>query len=219
MKSLLLFLVFSYWLLVIGGANAQTAPEFLISWRALNFVPADYPGKIFPSKNSQLEIGFDLLENGKVADLSKNTVNWFLGDQLIQSAAGLKTARFRSGDSDQTVKINILNYKGAALNHLVILPVNKPEVIIDARIPRSEIKLGKYNFEARPFFFNVLNADNLLFKWINNNQPIAGNPRIINLDLKSGGVPSETKMNISVNVANAFNKLEFGNRQINLTIK
>lgn len=217
-KKIIIFLIGCF-LLIVSQVNAQTEPEFLVSWRVLNYVPADYQGKIFPSQNSQIEIGFDLLENGKIIDLSKNIISWFVDGNSAQSANGLKTIRFNTGGADQTIRITILNYKGADLDKVIIVPVNKPEVVIDARIPQSEIKLGQYNLEARPFFFNVLNASNLLFKWTNNNQPIAGNPKTINLDLKSSGVPTETKINISLSVVNSFNQLEFVNQQINLTVK
>lgn len=81
-----LFLVFSFPLLAFG----QTAPEFLVSWRASNYVPADYQGKILPSKNSAVEIGFDVIDKNKIADLSRHNINWFLGDNLIRSGVGLK---------------------------------------------------------------------------------------------------------------------------------
>ena len=47
---------------------AQASPEFLISWRAVNYVPADYQGKILPSKSSPIEAGFDLVDKNKIVD-------------------------------------------------------------------------------------------------------------------------------------------------------
>src|SRR3989338_4500294 len=92
--KLILILVVGYWLLVVGQAKAQTPPEFLVSWRALNYVPADYQGKIFPTKSTRVEAAFDLIDKNKVADLSRNEIAWYLNNNFLRSGVGLKTIAF-----------------------------------------------------------------------------------------------------------------------------
>ena len=215
-------LVIGYWLLVIGGANAQAAPEFLVSWRAFNYVPADYLGKIFPVDGTLIKAGFDLIDNGKIADLSKNSVSWFIGGNLFQSGNGLKTIVFNSQDADQQIRIRVANYRGADAEKIFIIPVVRPETIIDARFPSSEINIGRHRLEAKPYFFNIFDLAGLTFDWFLNGELVTGqaaSPQFMDLNLESAGAPQKTRIAISSTIANKSDRLESASRILNLIVK
>lgn len=226
--QLLITLVVGCWLLVVGKATAQQAPEFLVTWRAHNYVPADYQGKILPSQSSRVEVGFDLISQNRVVDLSRSNVLWFLNEQLISSGVGMKTASFQVNNNlRQTVRITVAEYEGNDLSHTFIVPVANPEVIVDTRTPtriiRNQLWLPIANraFEARPFFFNVANLNNLRFRWRINDQlqnPL-GDISILELNLASPGAAQETSLNLNLGITNLNNEFEFGSKSINFIVQ
>ena len=87
-----LILVLAAVALLAGGASfvhaqsANNGPQFLITWRATNSeVPSFYTGKIMPSYDSQIIAELALVSNGKVQDLSDQTIYWYLNDTLVGS--------------------------------------------------------------------------------------------------------------------------------------
>jgi len=227
--KLIISLVFSFWLLVVSQTHAQTAPEILASWRAINYVPADYQGKILPSNTSRIEAGFDLIDKNKMADLSKNNISWFLGGNLLNSGIGLKNINFNiASNLNQVVRITISGYKENDLDYIFPIPVANPEIIIDTKTSIKTLKnqnylpLKSYIFEARPFFFNVSNLKELGLKWRLNNRLVEGqaeNPEFLKLNLESEGTPKETGLNLSIGASNLFNKLELASKVLNFIVK
>lgn len=221
---ILVFLITSYYLL-ITFAIAQTNPEFLVSWRAINYVPADYQGKIFPSKSSLIEAGFDLVGGNKIVNLSRNEIRWLLDNELIASGKGLQSIKFntkKSGGNEHSIRIEVSDYKGEEIEHTFKILVAKPEVIIDTKYPSSQIPLGNYIFQALPYFFNINNISNLSFTWLANNQPVQGeaqNRDFLNLNLQSKDKPYETQLNVTITAQNLFNQLELAIKKLNLVIR
>lgn len=228
-KIAIVVFIASYLLSVAGYANAQTAPEFLVSWRAINYVPADYQGKILPSKSSRVEVGFDLIDKNKIADLSKSAVSWFLDENRITYGAGLKTANFNVNSGlNQTVRITVSGYAQNDLDYVFLLPVVNPEVVIDTKTPTKTLRnqnwlpFKNYDFEARPFFFNISDTSMLQFKWRINNDLVEGAPEntaLLKLNLQSEGAPKETQMTISAGASNTLNQLEFASKIMNFIVK
>lgn len=219
--ALVCFLVLGIW----SFSNAQTAPEFLVSWQAVNYVPAGYQGKIFPSRNTPIKVGFDLIDKNKIVDLSANDIQWYLDGEMIQYGKGLKSFLFNSGGLEHKIRIVALNYQGAGtrMDHVITISSLKPKVVIAARTPDGILGLGTQILEALPYFFNVSSPDDLSFSWTSNNQPVQGvaqYPQFLTLNLESpGSTPKATELTISATVRNAVDKAEFGNKKISLKIK
>ena len=223
-------LIFSFLFLVINQSNAKTEPEFLISWRALNYVPADYQGKIFPTKATQIEVAFDLIDKNKLVDLSKNKIAWYLNNNFLQSGVGLKTIAFKVPvNLNQTVRVAISGYKEDTLEKIFLLPVKNPEATLSIKTPAGKILRNRphlsptnYLFEARPFFFNVSELKNLKFNWRINDKYLTNestNPEFFNLNLQSDGPTQETELGISVGINNLLNQLEIASKLINFIVK
>ena len=209
---------------------AQASPEFLISWRAVNYVPADYQGKILPSKSSPIEAGFDLVDKNKIVDLSKYDISWYLNGNFLQSGLGLKKINFAMASNlDQTMRITVFNYKNNDLDQIFLIPAAKPEIIISTKTPNDRttrnqmrISLQNYTFEARPFFFNVGNLNDLRFQWKVNDKMVEGapaNPEFLGLNLASEGTPRETELKLTLNASNIANPLELAGKLINFIVK
>ncbi len=219
-------LAIGYWLLTIS-ANAQTKPEFFVSWQAQNYAPPWYQGKILPISGAPVSISFELIDNGKVADLSKTIVRWYVNDKLMlneNNGLGIKNLKISIPDSKgmQTeIRIVALDYlESGMIDKLIEIPIAGPEAVINAPYVDGKIKTGSSIFELFPFFFNIKDLNNFSVDWTMNGQKptIDGNPYIFNLNIGSE-TPPGTKINISASIKNLLKELEFAGQNINLTVK
>ncbi|TSC95818.1 MAG: Uncharacterized protein Athens101426_589 [Parcubacteria group bacterium Athens1014_26] len=211
---------------ILTSARAAATPEFIVSWKAKTLVPAEYTGKIFPIKNSLVEVGFDLLDNNKIIDLSKYTVSWYLEGDFIKSGAGLKSFIFttnKANENDQLLRVTVAGYKGADLDKFITIPLASPEAVINYKSPlTNEINIGAHEFTALPYFFNASSLNNLSFNWkVNGEAPqnTANKSTILNLNLESQGTPTQTPLNISLSIQNILNALESATKSLNFMIK
>ncbi len=221
----LAFLVFCF--LSFVSVRAQISPQFLVSWQTQSYAPGWYTGKIFPTQGSSVEISFELIDSGKIVDLSATKVRWYVNDKLVQNEQNglglkyLKTIVPNYAGQEMEIRITIVDYKGQVLNNTIRIPVVKPEVVIDAPYPGNKVSFGSNFFEAIPFFFNIKNLGNLSFEWTFNNkkseQP-AEDPQIFNLNISSQ-IASGSVGNILVTVKNFLKELEFASKNLQITIK
>ena len=223
--GILIILTIGCFLTAVSQINAQTAPEFIVSWKAGSFAPSDYSGKIFPTKNTLVEIGFDLIDENKFVNLSNYTIYWFLDGKLIKKGKGLKGIDFKTTqlNNDHLARITIVNYKGNDLDKTVLIPVVSPEVVINLPYPNNEpVKEGQIIFQALAYFFNVSKLTDLNFDWSMDNQKISKGkvvrPDILNLEINSNNAPSPT-FNLSVTVKNILENFEMATNFKNLKIK
>jgi len=202
-------------------ASAQSAPEFIVSWRAASYVPSDYQGKILPSKSTAIEMGFDLIDNGKIADLSRSQITWVTNNKEIKSGLGAKNAVISNNGSEQLIRVSV-DYKNSFIEETFSIPSAKPEIIVDTKLSGNSLSLRDYMFSALPYFFNINNLSELLFSWSNNGKTISGeaeNPDILKISLASEGLPQKTSLNISASASNLYNPLEMAGKSLNLIIE
>ena len=202
---------------------AQNAPQFMVSWQADSYAPSWYQGKIFPVHGSRIKIGFELTDNGKIIDLSKNKVRWYINDKLKineDSGLGIKTFSFLVNDysgEDTEIKIAVLpcdgrcdGYKGEIIYKIVKIPIVSSEAVIDAPYKEKTISVGENIFLAYPFFFNVKNLSELFFEWLVANQPAESGKNNQALDLNIDSLtPSGFEIDIKAIIRNLSDEMEF----------
>ncbi|MBI5401752.1 hypothetical protein HZB05_02935 [Candidatus Wolfebacteria bacterium] len=233
-KVLIFFgLLFTIYYLLFTSVYARTAPEFMVSWQAQNYVPVWYVGKIFPTNSAKISIRFDLIDNGKIADLLSSTcentnnsgphpcrVRWYINDDLRineDNGFGIKTFSFANTNvydgNDIEIHISIPNYHGQSLDKIVTIPVKSPELTIEA--PYYDRRAGKESrFIAWPFFFNSIMS--LSFKWLMDGAEVGENSPFLNLSVDPATLPT-TKINLEVQVQNSAG--EISNKQIQVEVK
>lgn len=226
--SIFLFIILISTFLFLNFAGAQTAaPQFLVSWHSKNYSPSWYQGKVFPTKGSSLEVSFELIDNGKIADLSKEKVRWYVNDDLIkneENGLGLKSVNFSTRDYPgriTEIRIEIFHYKeGDVIGKIIEIPSVRPEIVLASPYPNNEIGVGLSIFKAFPFFFNVKNLDDLSIEWLAMGQRSegSGNPWQLNLNIDQRA-PKGTEIGISVSVKNLLEEMEFAGKNIKLRVK
>lgn len=223
-KILVFLLSILYFLFSIPVFAAN--PQFLVSWKAESYVPAWYGGKVFPAKGSPVIVSFELVDNGKITDLSRTVVRWYVNGKLVKNekdGLGIKSLSLTApgyGGQEVEVRITLPDYRGTTLDQIARIPVKSPEVIIDGRFGARPIQAGDNSFEAMPFFFNAKNLDGLSFNWLANGQTAQANsdtPWLLNLNIDSS-VPSGFPINLRLIVQNSLNQMEFSSRDIQLQV-
>lgn len=226
-NPLKLSLAIIFFLIFLKTAFAAE-PQFLISWSAQNYVPSWYSGKILPSKGTPVFVSFELIDNGKIVNLSKEKIRWYLNDKMMlneDSGLGVKSFYFINNNyynQDIEIRISLPDYKNQPLNKIISIPVVSSDVAIDASYPNRQINTGKNEINAYPFFFNVSDIGGLSFDWeIDNGSAQEGENTSsqkleLNVDQKA---PSGFSMDIKVTVKNLLDQLQFAVKNIRLTIR
>ena len=218
-----LFFIFNFLFLAPVNAQTASAPRFMVSWQANSLAPSWYRGKIFPTTGSRVTVKFELVDNGKIIDLSKTAIRWYVNNDLKlneTNGLGIKSYSYITGDyvgNDINIRISIPNYNGSTLDNVITIPIVSPEVVINAPFSDKTVPPGKVSLEAIPFFFNAGNINNLLFAWNSNGQAAGStsNP-LLNLNIDPATLQG-TAISLSVVVKNISNELEAAAKNLQLT--
>ena len=175
MKKVLPFLISITILTALAGysAKAQTEPFILITWKALNYAPANFEGKVLPMQNSPIVASVALLQNGKFIDISKMQIKWSVNSQQLQSGTGLQTIIFQEpdlggGSNSTDITVEIPNYPGGSILNTISISPTQPKAVIDAPYPNLQFASSQLNITAVPYFFNVNNISGLDISWMVN---------------------------------------------------
>lgn len=210
----LIIAVFSFSGLVKVKAQINE-PEFLITWKTNTYVPKSFLNKVLPTDASLVNISFELVDRGKLINLSDSEIYWYLNDELIKGGLGIQEASFRArGVGSQNLRIKIPNYKGGLLMKNIIIPSVEPEVAIIAPYYQNKFQALGLKIDAQPYFFNVTDLNELQFSWqINGQKPKnTGRPDQLNIVLNQGG----TDLKIKLNAINPKKFRERASQELNL---
>ncbi|MFA5098806.1 MAG: hypothetical protein WC461_01125 [Candidatus Paceibacterota bacterium] len=217
-----------FFVLCFNFAQAQTSPQFLISWKAQNYVPNWYEGKIFPTAATPINVSFELMASGKLVDLSTAKVRWYVDDELVKNennGLGIKKISFITPnyfDQTTSVRVAIVDFLGQGIiDKMIAIPLVRPEAVIDAPYADGKIQTGESIFKTYPFFFNSNNGGNFSVQWsVLGQEPESqkGDPFTLNLKIDPQ-MPVGSNIDLSVIMNNITKTLESASQVINLTIK
>jgi hypothetical protein len=207
------------------AAHAQTAassPTFLMTWSTTgSYIPSFYQGKALPTYGSKITASFELISpQGKILNLSGQTIYWYVNDALVGGGAGVQQVTFPPiGDAPNSMnlRVTIPNYNGAFLIHAITIPMVLPEAVIYAPYPNGEFSQNPLTVQALPYFFNISNPSDLSYTWSVNNQTGSNteNPETADITLPQG-TQSGTGVDVSLNIENS-NDSTVGTAAANLT--
>jgi hypothetical protein len=189
-------------------AFAQSSgPQFLITWQASNsYAPPGYTGKILPNSESRITASVEILSNGKLVNISGQTVYWYLDDNFLGGGIGAQRVTFRpygTAPTTMTLKVELPDYPGQTMIHEINIPLAAPQAIIDAAYPAGQFATSPVNAQALPFFFNVTSSNELSFAWTVNGQTVtsAENPQTLQISLPQS-TPAGFAVGINLGVTN-----------------
>ncbi len=199
-------------LLVAPTAHAQNttniSPIFLITWKTTgSYIPSFYIGKALPTYGSKITASLELVSpQGKILNLSGQTIYWYENDGLIGGGVGVRQVTFPPlGNAPNTanLRVTIPNYNGAYLVHAINIPMVLPETVIYAPYPNGRFTQNPVTVQAIPYFFNIADPSGLSYSWSVNGQAgsNAENPETAQITLPQG-TQSGTSINTSLSVEN-----------------
>ena len=219
-----ILLMFGTFLTPAPVAHAQTAssPTFLITWKTTgSYIPSFYIGKALPTYGSKITASLELVSpQGKILNLSGQTIYWYVNDTLVGGGAGVQQVTFPPiGDAPNTanLRVTLPNYNGAYLVHAINIPMVMPEAVIYAPYPNGQFTQNPVAVQAIPYFFNIADPSGLSYAWSVNGQAgsNAENPETAQITLPQG-TQSGTGVAVSLSVKNP-NDSTIATANVNLT--
>ncbi len=150
------------------GQSTPQSPRLLITWRAESYVPAAYPGKTLPGPGSVVAASVEVIDQGKIADLSRNNIYWYLDGLLVGSGVGKNTVSVKVGKQalqETELMVQIPGYKGDLLIDTVVLFISSPVAVIEAPYAERNFGSGSVTVRGTPYFFNVPDISTLIYNW------------------------------------------------------
>lgn len=199
--------------LSIIPAHAQStatasSPTFLITWKTTgSYIPSFYIGKALPTYGSQITASLELVSpQGKILDLSGQTIYWYVNDTLVGGGPGVQSVTFPPvGDAPNTMNLRVTlpNYNGSYLIHAVNVPMVMPEAVIYAPYPNGQFAQNPVGVQALPYFFNIADPSGLSYSWSVNGQPGQNteNPEVADITIPQG-TQSGTSIAASLTIEN-----------------
>lgn len=173
-------------------ASAQTsAPNLVITWRATDSsVPSSYQGKALPTISAPITASAEVVRRGGVANLSNQTIYWYLDGNLIGGGVGKQTISFVAPGFVEiaSLRANIPNYPSGALINTAHIQLVNPEAVIVAPYPNDAYSGSSVAVQAVPYFFSSSLLNTLSYQWTVNGQAVTSqeNPQDLTINLANG---------------------------------
>ncbi len=203
-------------------AQATSPPQLLFTWRASTYAPADFRGKLLPVGGSRITASFEVVDRGQLVNLSKQLITWRLNNKFMTRGLGIQTVNFRLADipleTVESVQIQLTDYKNSPLLYSASIPVASPQAVIEWPSPLPQFSNIPFQVRARPYYFNVTNAQKLTYSWkVNGKAPEgAETPDLLTVNLNQNS-PSGSLLNIGLTIGNPANPLEQAAKSLILT--
>ncbi len=196
-------------------------PSILLTWDSSAYVPPGFAGKNMPTANSMITAAAELIDNGKIIDVSRQNVYWYQNNNFIDGGIGKQRISFRApgiAGSTISLRVEFPEYSKGSQLKTADIQVVRPEVVIESPFPGGKFSSSPLSLIGQPYFFNIASLSQLNFSWNVNGQPPQGaeNPQILNV--KFGQLPSQTNMAISLSAQNTDKRYQFETASENLTL-
>jgi hypothetical protein len=204
----------SFFLALKAGAQSAT-PQMVVTWQAYgSYVPPKYGDKALPNQESKLTASLELLSNGKLVNLSGQTIYWYLNNTLIGGGVGKQYiifSPFGTAPAFLTLKVELPSYNGNLLLHEVQIPLVSPEAVIEAPHPTGQFSGNPIILQGTPYFFYTSDAGTLSYIWSVNSQTSASaeNPQTLQINLDSA-TPSGSSLSVSLAITNPNDSMSSG---------
>ncbi len=197
--------------------------QVILTWQANNFYPADYVGKALVTPGTPVSVSVEYAENGKLVDLSRASIAWYVDENFVGSGAGKKEIVFISNGAaggSHFVRVSILS-GSETLDTSIRIPIVNPKTVIDAPFPNDTVPASsKISLSASPFFWNIPDIQGLQFTWqANGSQAQATGDTSLDLTVGTPRSASDQFLLLSLLTQNSTNPLEFSNDHAKLIIQ
>ena len=209
--------------LSFAQAVAPSTPKILLTWRTDTYVPPGFIGKIMPTANSPIAASAELIDGGKIVDLSKQNVYWYANNNFLAGGIGLQRITFQAPDAAGGVmdlRVEFPNYSKGSQLKTVSMPIVRPEAVIETLFPSGKFSSSPLQLSAQPYFFNATSPTRLNFNWSVNGQTPSGAENPQNLNIKFGPTTAPgSAFSVSLSIQNPDTRYQFesASKRVDLT--
>src|SRR3989344_7523557 len=150
--------------LSFAQAVAPSTPKILLTWRTDTYVPPGFIGKIMPTANSPIAASAELIDGGKIVDLSKQNVYWYANNNFLAGGIGLQSVTFRAPDAAGgtiDLRAEVPNYSKGSQLKTISVPIVRPGVVIEPIFPSGRFSSSPLQLIGQPYFFNTTSPSRL----------------------------------------------------------
>lgn len=197
MRKYILVLLFLL-LLPTNSFGATTEPFLYLTWNAKSYAPDNYLGKIIPGANSPILVSLEAIENGKVADISKSQIKWYVDGELFSTTVGQKSFTIRTPKKPDSglisIRAEVTNKWSRIKMKTVDIPISPPLVILKSNYLSRSFGENKISITANPYFFGASGLSDLVFSWKVNGQSVnsAENPQAVDISFNQDADPGSS---------------------------
>ncbi len=208
-----------FFLNFLWSAAQTSGSQFLITWRAESYAPPDFNGKILPAANSLITAALELIQNGKIIDLSGQTIYWYANNEVMSGSVGVQRISFlapKTAGGAVTLRVSVPDY-GGGLFQTIDIPVARPEAVIASPFPDGRVSSRSITLAAYPYFFNIQDPRALAFSWnVNGEVPEnSGDPQTLHISL-GPTVSDGTTISVRLGIQNPASVFEGAQKNVNL---
>lgn len=199
-------------LLALSGIPRASAasPQILITWKTTgSYIPSGYQGKALPTYGSNITASIEIVSDGKLVDLSGQTIYWYLNDTdtLIGGGVGAQSITFPplgKPPNVTTLEVELPYYPSGFILHSIDIPMVQPQAVIEAPYPAGQFSINPVTLTAVPYFFSISSPTDLSYSWSVNDQPGSNteNPNVVQITLPQG-TAAGTSFDVSLTIQGA----------------
>ena len=193
----------------------------IITWQANNYFPANYQGRAMITPNSLIVASVELIQNGKLSDLTNANIQWYVNGIPTDGGVGFKTTSFIAKpqtDGYVTIKASV-TIGGSEYDNSYRVQTAQPVIIINTQNSENSVPAGSQStISASPYFFNISSLDDLSFFWSVNGQTVTGNNNQVTINVGTPSSGYQGSIQISVTAQNKNFQYELVKQTTNLSI-
>lgn len=199
-------------------APKKAANDFILSWSADSYVPADYEGKALPTRNSQIRVAAEPAKKLPL-DPDKLYYNWSLDDDYAGYASGLGKSVLRFQVTKWTGDTHIITLQVKDANDILLdtsvlsITIVDPQLLLTKQNEdyalQNSLSTGtgqEIKFFAVPLFFHIRTLADIDWQWSfagqNLTNPDDKNPNLLDLKIPPGKLSQTLEKNLSLNIFN-----------------
>lgn len=193
-----IFALFFLFLIPTDSIGATSEPFLYLTWKARSYAPDNYLGKIIPGANSPILVSLEAFENGKVVDLSRSQIKWYVNGELFSTTVGQKSFTIRTPKKPDSgimsIRAEVVDKWSRIKMKTVSIPVSPPLVVLKSNYLSRSFGENKISVSAYPYFFGATSLSDLVFSWKVNSRPVssAENPQIVDISFNQDAEPGSS---------------------------
>lgn len=165
--NIIIGFLIGFFVFLLSFSVKAADPELIVTWKADNFYPTSYTGKAIPSYGTKIYLSVEAIQDGKLLDIKKSTIEWRKNGERIRKGEGEKEAVLVFSENDRTNFVSVsVDINNTQIQKSITIPTTEPKLILEVPYLNNIVpKNTDISITAVPYFFNAKTFDDFNFSW------------------------------------------------------